>query len=184
MGRVAPSAPFPNIYLMGLMGCGKSTVGSILARELQCEFVDLDKLIEFREANSLSQIFLAKGEPCFRAIEGTLLQEVSRKNSCVIALGGGAILRSENRDIIKQTGISIYLEVTPELLLKRLAEAVDRPLLHDLSEAERLKRLSRLASERQSFYEEADLTVSNEKTPHAAVTEILRTLEYLWKQST
>lgn len=184
MGRVAPSAPFLNIYLLGLMGCGKSTVGDALALELRREFVDLDKLIELREANSIAQIFLAKGEPYFRVIESTALQEVAQKNSCVIALGGGAILRSENRNIIKKTGISIYLKVAPEILLRRLGHAVDRPLLHSLSEADRLKRLCQLASERQSFYEEADLTVCNEKTPHDAITEILRAIEYLWKRST
>ncbi len=118
-----------NIVLCGFMGCGKSTVGKLLAERLGYTFCDSDAVIEQREGTTISNIFAQKGEGYFRELEKKVIRELSEQFGLVIATGGGAVLNTENADNLRKTGLVIFLDVTPETVLKRLEGDTTRPLL-------------------------------------------------------
>lgn len=118
-----------HIFLTGFMGAGKSTVGRLVAERLGRPFVDLDALIEEREAASVSEIFRLRGEEGFRLAEHDALAALGASADAVIATGGGVILREDNRVVLRQLGTVVYLAVTPEVAIARLGDAADRPLL-------------------------------------------------------
>ncbi len=118
-----------NIVLCGFMGCGKSTVGRLLAKELRFKFCDSDSVIEQREGASISNIFAEKGEAYFRQLESEIIKELSEQKGLVIATGGGAVLTSENAENLRKTGLVIFLDISPETVLKRLEGDTTRPLL-------------------------------------------------------
>jgi shikimate kinase len=183
MGHAAPAHLFPNIYLIGLMGSGKSTIGQCLSAALQREFVDLDRYIEASAQKSIAAIFREHGESYFRELESHSLHEISRKQSRIVALGGGAILKRQNRDLLKSTGFRIFLKARPEILLDRLAHDEERPLLASLDPSARLTKLRELEKARSPFYEDADLIVENESTSEVAIEKILQTLRTLCDKS-
>ncbi|HOM27495.1 MAG TPA: shikimate kinase, partial [bacterium] len=118
-----------NIVLIGFMGTGKTEVGILLAKRLNMNFVDTDKLIEEREKDRIVRIFEVKGEEYFREIEEKIIEEVSNYKNCVIATGGGAVIREKNYNNLKKNGILICLKATPEEIYKRTISKKDRPLL-------------------------------------------------------
>ena len=118
-----------HLFLTGFMGAGKSTVGRIVAERLGRPFMDLDALIEEREAASVAEIFRLRGEEGFRLAEHDALAALGASADAVIATGGGVILREDNRVMLRQLGTVIYLAVTPEEAIARLGDAADRPLL-------------------------------------------------------
>lgn len=118
-----------NIVLCGFMGCGKSTVGKILAQRLNYTFVDTDSLIENKENMSVSAIFSEKGEQYFRSAESKVAEELSAKDSLVIATGGGMMLCEENAENLNKTGLTFWLRVTPKTVIERLKNDTSRPLL-------------------------------------------------------
>ncbi len=184
MAHAASAAPSLNIYLLGLMGSGKSTVGRQLAQILVREFIDLDNFIEEQAQKLISVIFLEHGEAHFRELESQCLQDISSKKTCVIALGGGAILEEKNRLLIQSTGLSIYLKVRPETLLKRLSDSEHRPLLAGLNSNAKLVKLQELERVRSGYYEEANLIIENETAPQEAIEKILAALPTLCARST
>lgn len=160
-----------NIVLIGLSGCGKTTVGRLLAKELSLPFVDMDEYIEQAENRSVSEIFAQSGENYFRIAETRAAMALSKTTGKVIATGGGAILRKENMLALKETGICIFLDRSVKNILKT-ADTKSRPLL-----AEDSFRLYELDRQRRPFYEAyADLTVS-ENSPEEAVRAILANLD-------
>jgi shikimate kinase len=165
-----------NLYLIGMMGSGKTTLGRLLAQALECPFLDTDEMVELREGRTIEEIFREEGEAYFRELETMCLLEVSRGQGAVIALGGGAILREENRRLIRTTGRSIYLKVKPETILARLPEHPARPLVTAVEAHERLALLRRLLAVREPYYLQADLVVENEGPPEATLSVILREL--------
>lgn len=179
----APLVLPSNIYLIGLMGSGKSTLGRPLAQALQRQFIDLDALIEQKSGQSIREIFSEHGENYFRNLESTCFSEVAKQREKVVALGGGAILREQNRALIKSSGFSVYLKVSLEILTERLDDCSDRPLLQGLDNPTKLERLRELQQERQSFYEQADLIVPNEGSSGEALAYITSALERLCKLS-
>lgn len=142
-------------------GSGKSTVGRQLARRLQTRFHDSDQAIELRIGCSIRQFFEQAGEPAFRDIESAVLQELMHMpGPGVLATGGGAVIRPENRACLRQAGTVVYLRVQPEDLFRRLRHDRDRPLLQV---ADPMGRLRDLFRQRDAFYEEvADITVGGE----------------------
>lgn len=163
-----------NIYLIGFMGSGKSTVGKLLARAVKREFVDLDEKITEQAGCTISKIFESEGEEGFRERESAALREIAQRQNLVVALGGGAVLRDENWELVRETGVSIYLQVSPELLHKRLESEVERPLLLGATSKQRLIR--EILHQRKARYEQADLAICNEGTPAEAVVAICEAL--------
>ena len=145
-----------NIYLIGMMGAGKTTVGKLLAEKLEYRFIDTDNIIETVSQKKINQIFAEEGESTFRQLETGVLVQVSAYLRTVIATGGGIVLRQNNWSYL-QEGMVIYLDVPVNLLVNRLADDQTRPLL----QAEDLrKKLTKLQQERESLYKQADMTIS------------------------
>ncbi len=160
-----------NIYLIGMMGAGKTTVGKLLAQRLGYRFLDTDSLIEIITGKTINQIFGEEGESKFRDLENRVLQEVAAYVRTVVATGGGIILRRDNWSYLRD-GMIIWLDVPIPLLVNRLRGDSSRPLLQqeDLE-----ARLTQLYQQRVSLYQEADITirVSEGETPPQIVERIL-----------
>lgn len=118
-----------NIYLIGLMGVGKTTIGKLLAKDLQLQFYDADAEIEKRSGAPIPWIFDLEGEPGFRQRENKIIYELTKKSGIVLATGGGAILNIDNRKALKDNGVVIYLSADLSDLIKRTARNQNRPLL-------------------------------------------------------
>jgi shikimate kinase len=164
------------IWLVGMMGAGKSAVGPLLASSLERRFVDTDVEIERSAGMAVSQIFSVEGERAFRDRERQLIEDLSG-GSDVVALGGGAIAQPGAAARLGRTGTVVYLKASASSLLGRLGDCSQRPLLHDLDPEGRLARLETLLAERASAYETAVIAVDTERrTVEAVAEEILRRL--------
>lgn len=164
-----------NIFLVGPMGAGKSTVGRQLARSLEMEFVDCDREIEERTGVSISIIFELEGEEGFRKRERAMIEQLTERDGIVLATGGGAVLDEENRARLRSRGFAIYLNAPIDLLLERTARDKHRPLLQtDDPKA----KLTALAEEREPLYQQvADMVIKTDRrTARHVVKEILRRL--------
>ena len=161
-----------NIYLMGMMGSGKSTVGKTLSQQLGKPFIDLDLEIEQSTGKTISEIFENDGAEHFRNIESNQLQQHS---DSIVACGGGIILKEENRVIIKENGKAILLTASIPELSNRLSASANRPLLTDDNMEE---TLTKLWLERQLLYlSTTDYTIETDgKTPEKITEEILNQL--------
>lgn len=159
------------LFLVGMMGAGKTTIGRSLARILNREFVDLDHELEARCGVRVSLIFDIEGEEGFRKRETTLLDECSRRRGIVLATGGGAILAPENRRYLKERGVVVYLRASADELFRRVARDRNRPLLQT---ADPKSRIHALLAEREPLYKEvASLTFD---TGSMAVAQVVRCL--------
>jgi shikimate kinase len=148
------------IYLIGMPGSGKTTLGRKLADKLALSFVDLDTEIIHREGLSIPEIFAAKGEDHFRMVESQLLNEWAVKNdSFVMATGGGAPCFFNGIDSMNSTGLTIFLNVAIDELVNRVSKKSDRPLLSTTSEEEMKDRLSSLAKQRLTTYQKAAIAL-------------------------
>ena len=168
--------PSSNVFLVGMMGSGKSTVGRLLSQRLKGRFVDLDSEIQKKEKITISEIFETKGEPYFRELESEVLQGVLKKKGLVISTGGGIVLRSANVKAMRDSGIVIYLKTSVDVLLRRLKGSKDRPLLKTRSWREKVREIDK---ERRPFYEKAAHAEvgTNLKTPLRVAREIETFLE-------
>ena len=158
-----------NIYLIGMMGSGKSTVGKTLSEKMHKPFVDLDSEIEKAAGKSISEIFDIDGEEQFRKMETKQLKQYSES---IVACGGGIVLKDENREFINENGIAILLLATMGELTQRLSNSGNRPLLADDNTEE---ALTKLWMERQIDYlETANFTIETDgKNPKELTEEIL-----------
>jgi shikimate kinase len=144
-----------NIYFMGFMATGKSKVGKELSKLLGWSFADTDSLIEEIAGKSVSRIFGEDGEPHFRQLEKQVIKEVASQKQMVIALGGGAVVNEENWQLLSQSGLTICLNASIDLLCKRIAEKDHRPLMANASPAELKQRVETLLAKRAPFYQKA-----------------------------
>lgn len=140
-----------NIILTGFMGTGKSTIGQLVAHNLNREFVDMDMLIEEWEQRPISRIFTESGEAYFRQLEANLCRELAAQTGLVIATGGGALVSEINLQVMEETGLVICLDCEPEILWQRIGQCEDRPMLAGRDEG-RFARLAALLEQRQSAY--------------------------------
>jgi shikimate kinase len=163
-----------NLYLVGMMGAGKSSVGRPLAEALGYRFVDADAVVEQAAGQSIAEIFAHGGEAGFRALETAVLDRIASWHSLVVATGGGVVGRPENWGHLRQ-GVVIWLDAPEELLLTRLqADPTPRPLLADADPA---GRLATLLASRRPLYAQADLTVAQGgESPAAVAAQVLEQL--------
>jgi len=171
-----------NIYLVGMMGAGKTTVGRLLARRLKLRFVDSDHEMESRCGVKIPLIFEIEGEAGFRARESQVLAELTALEGIVLGTGGGAVLSADNRSLLAANGTVVYLRARPEDLYERVRQDRNRPLL---ASDDPLGRLSELYVERDPLYRSiADLTVdTGRQGVNALARQLLFKLEERWKAS-
>ena len=167
-----------NVFLVGLMGAGKTTIGRILARKLGLRFVDSDHEIEARTGASIPWIFEIEGEPSFRRREAEVIRELTGQQDLVLATGGGAVLDPDNRAHLKARGMVIYLRTTVNSILQRTAHDKNRPLLQT---ADPRKKLEELMAVRDPLYMEiADIVIDTGRpNVQSMVLTILNQLEKL-----
>jgi shikimate kinase len=168
-----------SLYLVGMMGSGKTSTGRPLAERLGYGFVDADAVIEQVAGCTIPEIFERGGEEDFRTLETQVLRSISERHSLVVATGGGVVTRSENWGIMHQ-GIVIWLDVERSQLLERLRnDSTQRPLLMTADPAE---TLDEILKQRRPLYDEADLTVVIEsETADVVADGILQLLPELIK---
>jgi shikimate kinase len=143
---------FGNIYLIGMMGSGKTVTGKALASLLGDAFVDLDAEIQGREGRSIAEIFAGSGEAYFRDVESSVLEQVASKKRQVVATGGGIVLREQNARRMRETGRVVLLKASAESLWQRVRHSKDRPLLE---KPDPFGVLKQILSDRESLYENA-----------------------------
>lgn len=147
------------LVLVGMMGSGKTTLGSALAREWGVQFFDVDAVVEQRFQKTVSEIFATEGEAFFREAESETIKVLLEHQQAIIALGGGAFLSERNRNIIKNNAISVFLKVSVEILFRRLEKkAAHRPVLQAGNGSLR-ERVEMLVAAREPFYALADVTI-------------------------
>ncbi len=149
-----------NIYLVGFMGTGKTSVGKELAKAKKYHFVDLDDLIELKERRRITDIFAKDGEPYFRKIEKKALKEVSREKGFVVACGGGVVLDKDNIKAMKETGKLVCLGASCDAILKRVAGQTHRPLLNVPNPKKQIDVLMKM---RAPYYAQADKVIDTSK---------------------
>ncbi|MDP3482303.1 MAG: shikimate kinase AroK [Sulfuricella sp.] len=167
-----------NIFLVGLMGAGKTTVGKLIARHLNRPFVDSDHEIEKRTGVNIPLIFELEGEAGFRTREAAVIEELTGQKNIVLATGGGAILSQQNRDNLRRNGTVIYLRAKVEDLWQRTRHDKNRPLLQTADPQAKLKEL--FAQRDPLYCEIADIIVdSGAQSVHALVHQIEEQLKQL-----
>jgi shikimate kinase len=166
-----------NIFLIGLMGTGKTTVGRQLARKLKMEFYDSDRVIEERTGVDIPLIFEKEGEDGFRAREAAIIDELTQKSNIVLATGGGAILNAENRYHLVNRGTVFYLKSNLKTLVERTSKDKNRPLLQSTEPVEAI--LKRLLEQRGPLYEEtADYIIETANNSiHSVIQAIIKYLK-------
>ena len=160
-----------------MMGVGKTTIGKILAKKLNYNFIDVDKLIEAAEGTSINLIFKNKSENYFRKIENDITLSELKKNHSVISLGGGAFINNKIRKSAKKFSISFWLDVPINELIKRLKKNKQRPLLFDKNNDEEVKRIY---FDRKKIYNEADHRI---KCDYLKSEEIVNIILSLYEKS-
>jgi len=160
------------VLLSGLMGSGKSRVGRALASRLGWDFIDTDEAVERSSGMKVSEIFEREGEAAFRAREREALRALPTQR-CVVALGGGAVVAAENRALLREKGVMVWLDAEPETLAERLGDASDRPLLAKLDFAGRIARLKALRAERHPAYAQAPIRVATDGREVGEVAELV-----------
>lgn len=172
--------PRGNIYLIGPMGVGKTTVGRALAKQLGLEFVDSDAEIEERTGVTITTIFDIEGEDGFRIREEKMIAELTRRQNIVLATGGGVVLSEANRRCLRQNGTVVYLHASVDMQMDRTRNSKNRPLLDG---KDREKVLTELMAEREPLYrQEADLVFTTDsRSAHAVARDVIKEIKAKWQ---
>ena len=163
-------------FLVGMPASGKSSLAKMISKEINIQFIDLDKEIEAIEKKSINELFNLKGEKYFRKIETEVLNSIIKSNtSFILATGGGTPCFNNNMKIINDNGVSIFLDVKINELENRLKNKKDRPLLN--SDGDKNQILKKMYDERKSFYQESNHTISEIKDQKTEILSIIRQLK-------
>lgn len=157
-----------SIVMVGMMGCGKSAIGRRLAQALEVPFVDADEEIEKAAGKSISEIFVEHGEPHFRDGERKVIARLLGSGPQVLATGGGAFMEPRTRDLVKKTGVSIWLNADLDVLVKRVSRRDNRPLLKHGDPAQKMRDL---LADRAPIYALADLVIRSREVAHDVIIE-------------
>ncbi|MCF0190665.1 MAG: shikimate kinase [Marinilabiliaceae bacterium] len=169
----------PRVYLIGFMGSGKTTIGKFLAHDLKWQYVDMDHLFESEKGCSISQYFSEYGEENFRKEETLLLERVSTIPNAVISTGGGTPCNQHNIEIMKKTGVVVYINVTPENLSIRLQKAKNgRPLLENKTGEELTTFIREKLTQREEFYRQANIITDGENVPFSTYRTLIELCPY------
>lgn len=167
-----------NIFLVGPMGAGKTTIGRLLAEQLHKTFHDSDLVIEERAGADISWIFDVEGEAGFRVRESSVIEELTALDNIVLATGGGAILAEQNRRNLQVNGVVVYLMATVTQQVERTRRDQKRPLLQNTADPR--AKLSALMETREPLYQEiADISImTSRRSPRAVASEIIKMLQH------
>ncbi|MCK1640200.1 shikimate kinase [Bradyrhizobium sp. 157] len=157
-----------SVVLVGMMGAGKSTIGRRLAARLRLPFLDADIEIEAAAGMSIPDIFETHGEPHFRDGEARVIARLLDSGPAVIATGGGAFMREETRNRIRDKAVSIWLKADVDIIMKRVKRRADRPLLQT---EDPVATVSRLLEAREPVYRSADVTILSRDVPHDRIVD-------------
>ena len=166
--EIAAALGVRSVVLVGMMGAGKSTIGRRLSARLGLPFLDADAEIEMAHRMSIPDIFEKYGEPYFRDGEARVIARLLDSGPAVIATGGGALMRQETRDRIREKAVSVWLKVDTDVIMRRVKRRTDRPLLQTTDPEATVKRL---ISEREPIYGQADVTVGSRDVPHEKIVD-------------
>jgi shikimate kinase len=165
------------VFLIGFMGCGKSTMGRRLAKQLGYDFIDLDHEIEKLTGTAIGNYFSANGEMAFRDLERKTLQEFDYPANCIVATGGGTPCYFDNMEWMNANGTTVYIEMSPSALAGRLEKGKEkRPLLKDLNEAQMVAFIEGKLAEREGYYKRAKLIVEGISLSADALSALI-----IWK---
>jgi shikimate kinase len=163
-----------NIYLIGFMGSGKSSSGRKIASSLRWNFADTDKVVEEKEGATVADIFAHQGEHYFRMAEREALNSVSQRSRTVVACGGGTPCSEQNLNLMKSTGVTVYLKLPADTLISRLGKSrTIRPLINDAEGTELETRVRKLLGERSEWYEQADLIIDGLNTNDEEIASLI-----------
>jgi shikimate kinase len=157
-----------SVVLVGMMGAGKSTIGRRLAARLRLPFLDADAEIEAAAGMSIPDIFESHGEPHFRDGEARVIARLLEAGPSVLATGGGAFMREETRNRVRDKAVSIWLKADADTILKRVKRRADRPLLQTADPA---ATIGRLIDQRHPVYQLADITIASREVLHEKIVE-------------
>lgn len=174
-----------NIFLIGFMGTGKSTIARNMKRKYHMEILEMDETIVEREGMSIPDIFSIKGEMYFRDLETALLKEMQEKDNVVVSCGGGIVLREQNVESMKKSGYIVLLTASPETILKRVKRDENRPLLKGKKNVKDIQEL--MEARREKYESAADIQICVDQTDSRKVClEIINRIERLeekeWKR--
>lgn len=165
------------VFLIGFMGSGKTTVGKKLSKASKLKFIDLDKQIVEKSGMKISDYFSLHGEDSFRTLETNILKSIPLDQGIIVSTGGGSPCFNDNMGWMNEKGMTVYLELSPKALLKRLSgkEIQNRPLLQGKSEDEILDFIIMKLAEREGFYKEAQLTIDAHSISPKQVLDLIIT---------
>jgi shikimate kinase len=162
-----------NIALLGFMGTGKSTVAQILAQRLGRSVLEMDAVLERRAGKPIAAIFAEEGEPHFRQMERTLVQELAAQHGLLISCGGGVVLNPANVRDLSATGLAICLTAAPEIILQRVAATTHRPLLEG---GDKAQKILALLAQRQPLYDAVPHRLDTSRRTPAEIADLILAL--------
>jgi shikimate kinase len=159
-----------NIYLIGMPGCGKSTIGKIISKRLKLKHIDADEYLENKYSQTIPNIFSLYGEDDFRKKESIVIEELSKMNNLLVSTGGGVVVKDRNKEIMKNSGAVVFIDTTPDNILKN-SSLSGRPLLKDKN------RIYEIYKSRIDLYKDfADIVIDNNSSIDTAANEIIKYL--------
>ncbi|MDD7724762.1 MAG: shikimate kinase [Bacteroidales bacterium] len=154
------------VFLIGYMGCGKSTIGRYIAKDMGWRFIDMDDYVEQRIGCTISQYFAKAGEQKFRAAAAAALKSLAEEKNVIVATGGGSPCHFDNMDVMRKAGLTIYIKVEPSALAARLKGAkAQRPIIAQKSDDELEAFIAEQLKIREPFYSRAEMSVDGERLP-------------------